>query len=194
MQNIEPFYNWRDRYIAAKDKQSPFHGRVYSEFEYSNTIYNYYIHPQWDEFGSTTLYMKILYVDYEKSFAIFEFIGEWNDALYNDIMHLKREVVDRMVNEGIHKFILVGENVLNFHSDDNCYYEEWWDDVKDDEGWIVFLNLLPHVVEEMEAAQIQFYTNFGKYFNTVNWRPHKPNLVFEAIEALMSGKVKELIF
>jgi hypothetical protein len=194
MQNIEPYYAWRDRYIAAKDKRSPFYGRVYSEFHYTHTIYNYYIHPQWDEFGSSTLYMKILFVDYEQSFAIIEMIGEWNDALYNDVMHLKREVADRMIDAGIYKFIIIGENVLNFHSDDNCYYEEWWDDVKEEEGWIVFLNLLPHVIEEMQEAQIQFYTNFGNYFNEVNWRPHKPKLLFEAIEALMNGKVKELIF
>ena len=53
---------------------------VNSEFEYSNTVYNYYIHPQWDDIGSGTLYMKELYADYENGFAILEFIGEWNDV------------------------------------------------------------------------------------------------------------------
>lgn len=194
MQHIEPFFAWRDKYIASKDKKSPFYGRKYSEFYYSNTIYNHYIHPQWDGFGSSTLYMKILFADYNKGFAIFEMLGEWNDALYNDVMYLKREVIDPMVEAGIYKFIVIGENVLNFHGSDNCYYEEWWDDIKDDDGWIVFVNLLKHVVEEMEDTQIQYYVNFGHHLDEVNWRPHKPKLLFKAIEALVNGQVKQLRF
>ena len=56
----------------------------------------------------STLYLKILYADYERSFAVIEFIGEWNDALYNDIMFVKREVIESMVGNGINKFILIG--------------------------------------------------------------------------------------
>lgn len=194
MHVIEPFYTWRDRYIASKDKQSPFFGREYSEFQYTQKVYNYYIHPQWDHFGSPTLYMKILFTDYEESFAIIELIGEWNDSIHNDVMFLKREVIDPMVEAGIHKYILIGENVLNFHGDDNCYYEEWWDDIKDEDGWIVFLNLHEHVTEEMEMTQIQFYANFGKFFNAVNWRPYKPQMLFKAVDAIISGRIKELIF
>ena len=122
MQDLEPFYNWRGYYIAAEDPLSPFYGREYSEFEYTNTIYNYYIHPQWDEFGSNTLYLKILFTDYDRGFAIIEFIGEWNDALYNDIMFLKRDLIELMMKEGINKYILIGENVMNFHGSDDCYY------------------------------------------------------------------------
>ena len=59
MHEIEPFYNWRHIYIAEEDPKSPFYKRTYSEFEYSQTVYNYYIHPQWDDFGSKTLYIKI---------------------------------------------------------------------------------------------------------------------------------------
>jgi hypothetical protein len=55
MHDIEPYYHWRDRYVAAEDKESPFYGRQYSEFEFSQQIYNYYIHPQWDDFGSPKL-------------------------------------------------------------------------------------------------------------------------------------------
>ena len=86
MQDIEPFYNWRELYISSEDERSPFHGTAYSEFEYTNTVYNYYIHPQWDTFGSSTLYLKVIYADYDRQFSVIEFIGEWNDALYNDIM------------------------------------------------------------------------------------------------------------
>ena len=91
----------------------------------THSIYNYYIHPQWDEFGSRTLYLKIIYADYELGYAIIEMIGEWNDAIENDIMTLKRDVIDAMMQEGIFKFILITENVLNFHSGDKDYYQEW---------------------------------------------------------------------
>ena len=122
MHTLEPYYAWRNHYIASEDPRSPFFDREYSEFEYSTKVYNYFIHPQWDTIHSPTLFCKILFVDYEERFAILEFIGEWNDCLYNDIMQLKREVVDVLQAEGIHRFILIGENVLNFHFGDDCYY------------------------------------------------------------------------
>ena len=122
MHEIEPFYNWRHLYIAEEDDRSPFFGTEHNEFAFTQTIYNYYIHPQWDDFGSRTLYIKVLFVDYEVGYAIFELIGEWNDAIENDIMTLKRDVVDPMIREGISKFIVVAENVLNFHSSDAVSY------------------------------------------------------------------------
>ena len=76
MHDIEPFYNWRHIYTSEEDERSPFYGRSYSEFEFSLTIYNYYIHPQWDEFGSRTLYLKVIMADYEKHYAVIELIGE----------------------------------------------------------------------------------------------------------------------
>jgi hypothetical protein len=129
--------------------KSPFYRRTYSEFEFTQTVYNYYIHPQWDDFGSRTLYLKIIYVDYELNFAIIELIGEWNDAIENDIMQLKRDVIDQLFQEKISKYILITENVLNFHSSDKEYYEEWFEQVTDEEGWIVALNM-------PEATQYDF--------------------------------------
>lgn len=41
MHDIEPFYNWRHLYTADEDPRSPFYGREYSEFEFSQTVYNY---------------------------------------------------------------------------------------------------------------------------------------------------------
>ena len=187
MQNIEPFYAWRDRYVAAKDKRSPFYGRVYSEFHYTNTIYNHYIHPQWDDFGSETLYVKILYVNYADNYAILELIGEWNDCLHNDIMLLKQGVIDRMQEHGVSKFILIAENVLNFHASDDCYYEEWYDDISDEEGWVCILGLRDHLIEEMEDYGIHNYINFGHQF-TIAWRPLKPELVYESIRYKVEDK------
>lgn len=192
MHNIEPYYSWREKYIASEDERSPFYGREYSEFQYSKKIYNYFIHPQWDHFGSQTLYLKILFADYDKEFAILELIGEWNDTLHNDIMFLKREVIDPLIEQGIYKYVLICENVLNFHADDNCYYEEWWDDVKEEGGWISMLNIHSHVEDELGDAQINYYVNFGSPFNEVNWRPLKPNLIVEAIELQIFNQAKSL--
>src|SRR5512145_2663127 len=129
MHDIEPYYNWRHLYTSEEDERSPFYGREHSEFVFSQTVYNYYIHPQWDDFGSNTLYIKILFVDYDRQFAILEFIGEWNNALYNDIIFLSREVIDELESQRIKKLILSGENVLNFHGSADRYYEECFADL-----------------------------------------------------------------
>jgi hypothetical protein len=112
MHQIEPFFNWRHLYTAEEDPKSPFYGRTYSEFEFTQVVYNYFIHPQWDDFGSRTLYLKILFTDYDEQYAILELLGEWNDAIENDIMELKREIIDHLSKKGICKFILICENVL----------------------------------------------------------------------------------
>ncbi|MFM2000493.1 MAG: hypothetical protein RL204_2440 [Bacteroidota bacterium] len=187
MQDIEPYYSWRHLYISAEDELSPFYGREYSEFEYSNTVYNYYIHPQWDDFGSNTLYIKTLYTDYETGFAILEFIGEWNDAINNDIMLLKRDVVDQMINEGISKFILIGENVLNFHASDDCYYQEWFDDVED--GWIVAVNFRDHVRQEFNKYNIDYYMVFGGELDDLKWRLFQPQQLFDRINGVISHRL-----
>jgi len=187
VQDIEPFYNWRELYIASEDELSPFHGTVYSEFEFSQTVYNFYIHPQWDEFGSATLYLKVIFADYERGYAVIEFIGEWNDALYNDIMFLKREVIEPMMTEGISKFILIGENVLNFHGSDDCYYEEWFQDVE--EGWIAAINFRPHVMIEMERFNLDYYMVFGGELDEMNWRMFSPAELFLKIEHIISRRL-----
>lgn len=182
MHDIEPFYHWRSDYIASEDDRSPFFGRVYDEFRFTQKIYNYYIHPQWDAFGSPTLYMKLLKTDYDEGYAIMELIGEWNDCLTNDIMYLKRDVVDHLAQYGIHKYVVVCENVLNFHGSDDCYYEEWYEDIQDRSGWICFLNLLDHVEEEMRDTQLHHYVNMGGPLNDFNWRPQKPKHIIRVID------------
>jgi hypothetical protein len=66
MHEIEPYYRWRDDYIASEDEYSPFYATEYSEFEFDKQVYNFLLHPQWDSFGSNTLYMKVLYADYDR--------------------------------------------------------------------------------------------------------------------------------
>lgn len=187
MQDIEPYYSWRHLYIASEDDRSPFYERSYNEFEYDKQIYNFYIHPQWDDMGSETLFLKILFVNYETGFAIIELLGEWNDCINNDAMFLKREIVDLMIAEGINKFILIGENVLNFHASDESYYEEWHEDI--DDGWVAFLNFRKHVLTEFQRSNIDYYILLGGNINEVSWRTYEPNELFEKINQLVMKRL-----
>jgi hypothetical protein len=188
MHDIEPFWLWRNLHIASEDKRSPFFNRQYSEFEFTHAVYNYLIHPQWDYIGSRTLYIKILYADYDLSFCVIEFIGEWNDCIYNDIMYLKRNIIESMVSEGIRKFILLGENILNFHASDDCYYEEWFDDIE--EGWIAAINFRNHIIKEFKSQHIDYYITFGGDLDDLEWRTYTPFLLLEKVESLMTKRLR----
>ena len=179
MHSIEPYFNWRHLYIASEDELSPFFDRTYSEFEFVDSVYNYLIHPQWDNFGSRTLFVKILFVDYDDGYAILEFIGEWNDAIENDVERLKREVIDEFIFHGITKFILITENVLNFHSSDDCYYEEWFEDVREKSGWIVSLNMPVQTQYDFKKARLN---NYVEMLNLPNWRTMKPDVLFNQVD------------
>jgi len=182
MHDIAPYDRWQHLYDPEEDELSPFFNQSHSEFEFSNTIYNYYIHPQWDGFGSHTLYLKVLFVDYDQNYAIIELIGEWNDAVENDVMQLKRSVIDLMIARGIYKFILIAENVLNFHSSDDSYYEEWNEDIQDHGGWIVLLNLPEHALQELRQAHLYQYVFTMPY---TSWRATQPQYLFQIIDNKM---------
>jgi len=186
MHEIEPFFNWRHIYVAEEDKRSPFYGRTYSEFEFSQTVYNYFIHPQWDDFGSRTLYLKIIYVDYELQFAIIELIGEWNDAIENDIMELKREIIDLLEKEGIYKYILIAENVLNFHSSDKEYYQEWFEEVTDENGWIVAINMPAATQQDFRGKKLHYYIEL---MELPEWRVYKPYHLFKKIDDELNKRI-----
>ncbi len=195
MVDIEPFSLWREsHYISEEDDHSPFFGKAYNDFTTENTVYNYYLHPRWDFFGSETLYVKILYADYDNGTAILEFIGEWNDAIGNDIMHLKRNVIEKLLDEGISKYVLIVENVLNFHTSDDEYYAEWAEENQDsfNGGWIAMINAYDHVVNELHDLRLDNYVSFGHDFNGVNWRQLPPNLVIQSVERLMKSGVRRI--
>ncbi len=189
MHEIEPYFNWRHRYVAEEDERSPFHGREHSEFYFTHSVYDHAIHPQWDEIGSETLYLKLLFADYDEGFAIIEFIGEWNDLLGNDIMFLKRDIIEPLIGEGITKFILIGENVLNFHTSDEEYYSEWFEDVSDADGWIALLNFRDHVLLDMQQANIDQYFLLGGKLNALSWRTLEPDDLFRRVEGLVMRRI-----
>ena len=185
MHEIEPFFQWRDYYIASNDKLSPFYRRKYSELHYTHSIYNHVIHPQWDSIESETLFCKVLYAHYEKGFAVIELIGEWNDAIGNDIRTMRKELIDPMIEAGISKFILIGENILIFHADDDSYYEDWYDEIKDSDGWIMAINFRPQVIEEMQRHRLHHYIYMGDRYNDIQWRKIKPFHMLTMAEELL---------
>lgn len=187
MHTLEPFYGWRNYYTAEEDENSPFYGKEYSEFEFTNRLYNFYIHPQWDDFGSPSLLLKILFVDYNENYAVLEFLGEWNDAIHNDIMNLKRDVLEVLMNSGIDKFILIGENVLNFHESDDCYYEELFEEVE--EGWVAMINFRDHVLQEFSNANIDQYFVCGGELEEVDWRTNHPSYLYSKINKYVSMRL-----
>ncbi len=187
MHEIEPYYKWRDDYVASEDARSPFYETQYNEFEFDKQVYNYLLHPQWDSFGSNTLYLKVLYADYDLGFTIIELIGEWNDAIDNDIMLLKREILELMMDEGINHFILLGENILNFHTSDDSYYEEWFQEVED--GWIAGINFREHVLDEFKQSNIDYYINFGGGLENMNWRALKPVQLFQKVQEQLQKRL-----
>lgn len=184
MHTIEPHYNWRNLYIASEDERSPFFRKTYSEFEFTQNIYDHVIHPQWDYFGSPSLYLKVIFADYDEGYAMIEFLGEWNDCISNDIMFLKRDVIEPLMDNGITKFVLIGDNVLNFHASDDCYYEEWAEEL--DGGWIFMLNFRTHVMNEFQLHNInQHFTNIETDFE-MHWRTFRPLQLFQKIEQSIS--------
>ena len=189
MHSIEPYFHWRNLYISSEDEYSPFYGREYSEFEFENQIYNYYIHPQWDYIGSKTLYLKILYSDYDEGYSIIELIGEWNDAIENDIMVLKREIIDPLIRMDINKFILIGENVLNFHSSDDCYYEEWIDDIE--YGWVACVNFHDHVLTELTSVGVDQYFIYGGKMEELDWRTYLPHQFYNKVHSIVKERLGE---
>jgi hypothetical protein len=123
--------------------------------------------------------MKILFVDYDLQFAIIELLGEWNDAIENDIMTMRRDITDLLYKNGIVKFILISENVLNFHSSDDSYYEEWHEQLEDDNGWVVILNLPEQSKYDFRKARL---TNYINLMELDQWRTLKPEYIFNIID------------
>lgn len=187
MHEIEPFYRWQKYYLPDEDTRSPFYGHEYQFMEYTNDIYGYYIHPYWDFIGSETLYVKIIYANYDQKIAVLELLGEWNDALHNDVMYLKTKVINPLLKEGVNQFILIGENVLNFHGSDDCYYEEWFEDVED--GWIAAVNFRDFVQDEWKKYNIDWYLNFGGNLDIFNWRTLTPQAFCDQVSQAIIRRI-----
>ena len=102
-------------------------------------------------------------------------------------MTLKRDILELIMQYRVNKFILIGENVLNFHASDDCYYEEWFDEIED--GWIAFLNFRKHVLDEFQKANIDYYIVSGGHLNDLAWRTSTPQQLFEKVEYFVQKRI-----
>lgn len=125
-----------------------------------------------------------MFADYEYGYCIIELLGEWNDLHENDFRLLKRHVLESMLENGIHKFILVCENVFNGYFDADDYYQELHEEME--EGWAVLLRARPGLRQELERYGLSGYFYWSEALDALNWRKLKPWALFEAIEGAMS--------
>ena len=83
--------------------------------------------------------------------------------------------------------MLICENVLNYHSSEDDYYQEWFDDVED--GWVALINCREHVLREMESARNDYYLAMGGTFDNVSWRSLVPSKVFDRVNMIMNKRL-----
>ena len=88
--------------------------------------------------------------------------------------------------EGITKFILIAENVLNFHNSDSDYYEELFEELSDVNGWIVCLNMPPQTQYDFKRAHLNRYVEL---MELDNWRTYKPFHLFKKIDAELTARL-----
>jgi MFS superfamily sulfate permease-like transporter len=91
-----------------------------------------------------------------------------------------------MFFEHITKFILIAENVLNFHSGDKDYYEEWFEEVTDEGGWIVALNMPEQTQYDFKKKKLNYYIEL---IDIPNWRVYKPQHLFDKINEDISKRI-----
>jgi hypothetical protein len=102
-------------------------------------------------------------------------------------MNLKRNIIEHLIGEGINKFILIGENIMNFHGSDDCYYEEWFEDVED--GWIAAVSFPDFIQEEFKKYNVDNYISMGGTLQVDKWRTLHPNTFYDLISKLIQRRL-----
>ena len=84
-------------------------------------------------------------------------------------------------------FIFIAENVLNFHSSDDSYYEEWREQLEDDNGWVVILNMPEQSKYDFKRARL---THYVELVEMEQWRTLKPELIYQTIQQFINMRLK----
>jgi hypothetical protein len=66
---------------------------------------------------------------------------------------------------------------------------EWFEEVSDADGWIALLNFRPHVLEDLQSANIDQYFLLGGKLNALKWRTQEPETVFEVVEGFVMRRL-----
>lgn len=180
---IEPFYGWLPLYSHEQDENSPFHEVVHNLFQYDRYIHNIPCHPLWDDFGSESLLLKILYASYQDGYAIIELFGEWNDLFENDFKLLAENCLTYLLDHGINRFILICENVFHIYLEGDDYYQAMQEELGD--GWICAMRMREEVRQEMQEYGILDYFYWSEAVDQLRWRKLKPKQLYELIDSRM---------
>lgn len=183
LHHIEPFYGWLERYSHSSDEKSPFHQVEHNQFYFDRSINNIPAHPLWDDIGSESLLVKILFVDYDEGFAVIELFGEWNDLFENDYKLLAENCLTYLIDNEIRQFILVCENVFHIYIESDDYYQAVQDELED--GWICVLRPRQEILEEMEQYQISSYFYWSPVLDELAWRKLSPHQLYQIVKSRM---------
>lgn len=184
LHHIEPYYGWLNLYNHETDDRSPFHQVEHNQFYYDRSVNRIPAHPLWDDIGSESLLVKILYADYNKSYAIIELFGEWNDLFENDYKLMAENCLTYLIDHGIDKFILICENVFHIYLQEDDYYQALQEELGA-EGWICTLRARDNVWEEMESYGISHFFYRSPLLDEIPWRKSKPGQLFQLVEGRM---------
>ncbi len=180
---IEPFYGWLNLYSHEHDECSPFHQVEHNQFYFDRSINRIPAHPLWDDIGSESLLIKILYADYQAGYAVIELFGEWNDLFDNDFKLLVENCLTYLMDHGIKRFVLICENVFHIYPDGDDYYQALQEELE--EGWICILRARKEVWQEMLDYQIGSYFYQSPVLDELEWRKLKPFQLFYFVESRM---------
>lgn len=187
LRHIEPFYGWLHYYSHEKDQRSPFHEVEHNLFEFDRSVNHIPAHPLWDDFGSESLLVKILFADYQKHYAILELFGEWNDLYDNDFKLLAENCLSILIEEGINQIILICENVFHGYFESDDYYDALQEELED--GWMVAIRLREELQNEMIDFGINQYFFWSPLLDEAPWRTIKPPVLYK----LVSSRLENLI-
>ena len=138
--------------------------------------------------------------NYELVRGIIKYLEE---SLLNDI-EIQRSTIDGFINDlkslpfndlygSCDAFMLAAnvlssiENVLNFHSSGSDYYEELFEELSDQNGWVVCLNMPPQTQYDFIKAHLNRYIEL---MELDNWRTYKPFHLFRKIDSELSARIK----
>lgn len=185
---IEPFYGWLPLYSHERDSNSPFHAVDHNLFQFDRSINRIPAHPLWDDFGSESLLVKILFANYQEGYAILELFGEWNDLYDNDFKLLSENCLALLVEHGITRFILICENVFHGYFESDDYYEAMQEQLED--GWLVAMRLRPGMQEEMMEYGINSYFFWSPLLDQLLWRKMKPAKLFREVSKRLENLIQ----
>ena len=98
-----------------------------------------------------------------------------------------RELIEPLLAENIQHFLVIGENVLNFHGSDDSYYEEWYEQLE--EGWIAPINFREFIWEEWRRYRLDYYLHYGGDLEIENWRTLHPLALFQKVDYIIRHRL-----